>query len=255
MCVTLFLVIPDHRLLATVAYAPIFLIGGLFGWSPGASFAIPWPVVNQFIGIGGGFLWGMTALAYWRRTGGACGNCGRTDTGTTWTTPAIAARWGRWAVYVAVIVPILYAVTRYAWALGIPLGITEEFYREGQATDLWLAGAGLATVAVSGSILTLGLIQRWGEVFPCWMPGLAGKRVPLALAIAPASLVSVMVTAVGLAVIRLQLLGVLGESFGAGNWGAIAPGLLWPVWGVALGMAALAYYYRRRGRCQHCGRL
>lgn len=158
-------------------------------------------------------------------------------------------------MYVAVIVPLLYALTRYAWALGIPLGITEELLHKGQAAGMWLAGAGLATVAVGGAILTLGLIQPWGEVFPRWMLGLAGKRVPLGLAIVPASLVSVIVTSAGLMFVRIQFLGVTREIFGEGNWAAIAPELVWPVWGVALGAATLAYYYRRRGRCRHCGQL
>ncbi len=49
----------------------------------------------------------------------------------------------------------------------------------------------------------------------------------------------------------------LDDLFTFGNelqWAAIAPELLWPVWGAALGAATLAYYYRRRGRCVQCGR-
>jgi len=251
------LVTPDYRVLMAVAYAPLLLLGAPFGWPPGVTFfqAIPWPVLNQFICIVGGFAWGATALVNQRRAGGACIYCGRTAASATWTTPAAAARWGKWAVYVAVIVPLLYALTRYAWALGIPLGITEELLHKGQAAGMWLAGAGLATVAVGGAILTLGLIQPWGEVFPRWMLGLAGKRVPLGLAIVPASLVSVIVTSAGLMFVRIQFLGVTREIFGEGNWAAIAPELVWPVWGVALGAATLAYYYRRRGRCRHCGQL
>jgi hypothetical protein len=64
------------------------------------------------------------------------------------------------------------------WALRIPLGIREAFLREGQVICLWWAGTGLATVAVGGAVLTLGLVQRWGEVFPRWLPVLAGQRVP-----------------------------------------------------------------------------
>jgi hypothetical protein len=41
---------------------------------------------------------------------------------------------------------------------------------------------------------------------------------------------------------------------GAENWAALAPELLWPLWGAALGAATLAYYYRRRSKCKHCGR-
>ena len=32
------------------------------------------------------------------------------------------------------------------------------------------------------------------------------------------------------------------------------PTLLFPVWGVALAVATLGYYYRRRGPCSVCGR-
>jgi hypothetical protein len=250
--VALLLVIPDRRVLIAVAYAPIFLVGAPFGWPPVNYFeiALPWPVMNQFVCMAGGFLWAGTAVAYGRRTRGACPNCGRTEAGGGWTTPSAAARWGRWAVYVAVAIPLLYAATRWAWAFGIPLGISEEFLREGQETGMWRAGAALSTVDVTGAILTLGLAQRWGEVFPRWMVGLSGKRVPPAMAIIPASLVSVIVTSAGLQVVR----DFLSDGFPADGWATVAPGLVWPLWGVALGAATLAYYYRRRARCEVCER-
>jgi hypothetical protein len=250
VAVALLLVIPDLRVLMAVAYAPIFLIGAPFGWPPVNYFevALPWPVINQFVCIAGGFLWAGTAVVYWRRSRDACASCGRTDVGSGWTTPAGAARWGRWATYVAVVVPLPYAAIRWAWVLGVPLGITDEFLREGQETGLWWAGAALSMVDLAGAFLTLGLVQRWGEVFPRWVPFLSGKRVPPAMAIVPASLVSVMVTSAGLHVVR----GFLVNGFPAEGWATTAPGLLWPVWGVALGAATLAYY-RRRGRCARCG--
>jgi len=34
----------------------------------------------------------------------------------------------------------------------------------------------------------------------------------------------------------------------------VGPTLLFPVWGAALAVAALGYYYRRRGSCSVCGR-
>jgi hypothetical protein len=258
--VVLSLVVPDYRVLVAVAYAPIFLVGAPFGWPPASFFdAVPWPVIDQFVCIGGGLLWAATAVVYGRWTRGACENCGRSGTDDGLSTPAAAARWGRWAVWVAVIVPVLYAVTRWAWALGIPLGISEEFLREGQEVGLWWAGAGLATIAVGGAVLTLGLVQGWGEVFPRWIPLLGGRRVPIPLAIFPASVVSVLVTAAGLMFVRLALTGkldvILGEGiFGAQNWAVLAPELLWPMWGAALAAATLAYYYRRRERCGVCGR-
>jgi hypothetical protein len=157
-------------------------------------------------------------------------------------------RWGRWAAYVAAVVPALYAATRLAWLAGIPLGISEAFLGELRDSGAVWAGAGLGAFAVAGSVLTLGLVQRWGEVFPRWMVGLAGRRVPVALAVAPASLVSVFVTSAGLSLLSSGSFLDLAGSAGLAVW----PMLLW---GVALGAATLAYYLRRRGRCRHCGRL
>ncbi len=59
----------------------------------------------------------------------------------------------------------------------------------------------LANVALVGALLMLGLVQRWGEVFPRWMIGLAGRRVPIALAVVPASIVSVLLIVGGIAIL------------------------------------------------------
>jgi hypothetical protein len=256
----LILVVPDYRPLLGVAYAPIVIVGTPFDWPPDVSLGdvLPWPVLNQVLCMVGGILWAGTAVAFRRRVRTSCGHCGRSDQPSHWTSSESAARWGKWATLVAVAVPVFYAVTRFAWALGIPLGIMREFLREGQATGLWWAGAALASLAVGGAALTFGLIRPWGETFPRWIPMVGGRRVPPALAIIPASLVSLLVTSAGLMFIRLVLMGSLTETFVFAEdvgWAALAPELLWPLWGAALATATLGYYFRRRGRCRHCGRL
>ncbi len=259
MAVVLFFVIPDFRLLAAIAYTPIIIIGAPFNWFSGVNLTalFPWPVINQGICVIGGLIWASAALVYYRQMKSACLYCGRKDSAESWTTPSNAIRWGKWATNIAVAIPLIYSITRYAWALGIPLGINSDFFRQGQSNHMWTTGAGLATVAVCGSILTLGLIKPWGEIFPAWMLGLAGKTVPPALAIIPAALVSVIITAAGLNFIGLFTFNVSENLptgvFKDGNWAAIAPEMFWPLWGIALGLATLAYYYRRRGRCNHCG--
>lgn len=250
VAVILALIIPDYRALMAVAYAPIFLLGAPFGWPPVSfSKAIPWPVLNQLLCIAGGGAWGAAALAYWRRTRARCLFCGRSGANATWTTAEAAARWGRWAVAIAVSVPTLYAITRWAWALGIPLGVDQAFLNNGQSDGFLWAGAGLATVALAGAGLTLGLIQPWGERFPRWLPYLAGKRVPPALAIIPASLIAILVTEAGLMYNRLWLSGF----FPPDNPAIYAPELLWPLWGASLAAATRAYALRRRGSCAWCG--
>jgi hypothetical protein len=247
----LLVVVPDTRLLALAGYAPMLLLGAPFGWPP-VDYAevFTWPLVNQAFCVAGGFLVARTVLAWQRRTGGACVACGRGEAAAAWATPAAAARWGRWAAAVAAAIPLLYAATRLAWLAGIPLGIPEAFLRELRDSGAVWAGAGLGAFAVVGAVLTLGLVQRWGEVFPRWMVGLAGRRVPVMLAVVPASVVAVMVTSASLGLLTSGRFLSLAGTGGL----ATAPMLLWPLWGVALGAATLAYHLRRRGRCARCGR-
>lgn len=259
--VTLGLVIPDYRVLVFVAYLPVLVLGAPFGWPPGANLleALTWPLINQFVLIAGGLLWAATALAFLRANNGACLTCGRTDGQPGWTAPHSAARWGRQAVNVAVTVPLIYAATRWAWALGIPLGISSDLLRYGQETGLWLVGAALAAVAAGGAMLTVGLSARWGEVVPTWVPLLGGRPVAPWAAIVPASIAALFVTIAGLMFVRTTLFGgfSLGPQFDlslGGDWAAIAPELLWPVWGIALWVAAAGYYYRGRDGCRRCGR-
>jgi hypothetical protein len=222
MAVTLALVIPGHRPLMAVARTPLVLIGAPFGWPPELSLGefltsmYPWPVINELLLILGGLLWAAATVAYARRTGDACAHCGRNGHPATWTTPARARRWGAWAVAVAVAIPTFYALTRWAWALGIPLGFSREALRaqEAESPGIWLAGAGLGTLAVGGALLTLGLIQRWGEVYPRWIVFLRDKPVRPRTAIIPATIVAVLVTSAGMAHLRAMLHGQISLNWG-----------------------------------------
>lgn len=69
--------------------------------------------------------------------------------------------------------------------------------------------------------------------------------MPLSLAVVPATLVSVLVTIAGVMYIRLHFQGAFDNQ--KEDWGATVPEMIWPVWGVALAAATLAYYFRRRG--------
>ncbi|MEN3537152.1 hypothetical protein AAH991_18705 [Microbispora sp. ZYX-F-249] len=227
----LILVVPDSRVMMGVAYTPLLLVAPVFGWGLGGATladAWPWPVLNQLVCVLGGLLLAAAALAYGRRRRRA-----------SWFTPER----GRRAVYVAVAVPLLYCATRWAWALGIPLGISREFLAQGQDDGMWLAGAYLATFGAFGGLLTLGLTQRWGEIFPRWLPVLRGRRVPPPLAVVPAGFVSIIVTVAGLTYIRWTVAG----RFALDEWGAWLPECFWPIWGGALAVATVSYRLRRLG--------
>jgi hypothetical protein len=261
----LLLLMTSLNLLVTFGYIP-YAVRSLFtGAQFGQAFLeslTQWAMIHQWLCLIGGFLWLAATISYARRSGDACLYCGRRDGPEGWQGPIQAARWGRIAVVVAMVAPVFYALTRYAWALGFPLGMSEEYLRHGQESGMWTSGLFLATFGLVGVILMLGLVQRWGEVFPRWMIGLAGRRVPIALAVVPASLISVLLVVGGIGIWTNlpQMAAALaaGGAEGSGLMGGIifqlGPTLLFPVWGGALAVATLGYYFRRRGPCKVCGR-
>jgi hypothetical protein len=248
----LLVLVPDTRVLTFAGYLPILIVGAPFGYPPVDYGDVFTPTLaSQVLAIVVGVVLARATLRWQWRTGGACAACGRGDRESGWTHAASAARWGRWATWTAAAIPAAYAVTRLAWAAGIPLGIPRDFLDDMHATGLVWAGAGLGAFALAGAVLTLGLVQRWGEVFPRWMPGLAGRRVPVRLATVPAALVAISVTSASAGFLTTD--GFL-TLFTGGAGLATLPMLLWPLWGVALGAAALAYHLRRRAGCGRCGR-
>ncbi|PZF83730.1 hypothetical protein [Jiangella anatolica] len=249
LALVLLIVVPTTRMLALVGYLPMIVVLGPFdaGLRADVASALGVDHVHQLVALIGGFLWAAATVAYARRTAGSCARCGRPDRAAS---VAVVRRWGRPAVYVAAAIPALYAATRWLWVAGVPIGMSERELDELAADGALLAAAWLGSFALVGTVLTLGLVQRWGEVCPRWMPGLGGRRVPVGLAVVPASVVAVLVTSGGLGLIK----GGLSEGLiGAEDWAAVGPALLWPLWGVALGWGTLAYWLRRRGRCTDCG--
>ncbi|WP_327085129.1 hypothetical protein OIE66_22500 [Nonomuraea sp. NBC_01738] len=237
-------VVPDARIMTAVGYAPIFLLGAPFGW-PDANYfelAFPWPVVNMLICLAGGFLWAAASLAAWRHGGGACQSCGREPGRRGGTLDTV----GRWAAWVAVVVPLFYAVVRWAWALGIPLLMSAEKVAELHATGLVWAGAGLATFAAAGSLLTLGLVRPWGLIWPRWVPGLAGRPVPRRFPLTFAGLVTVVLSSAGMTAVRVT------DWTDPAAW-LVSPMAYWPLWAAALGAATLGYAVRTRPACARCG--
>lgn len=254
----LLLLMIEFNLLILVGYIPYGLVKLLSGDEFGRAYLeslAQWSVLHQLLCLVGGFLWLAATVSYSRLSGDACLYCGRRDGTEGWNSPKQAARWGRIAVYVAIAVPVVYALTRYAWAFGIPLGMTEEALRAGQESGMWISGLFLANFGLVGAVLMLGLIQRWGEVFPFWMIGLAGRKVPIALAVIPAALVSVLFLVAGIVMWTGSSQMVTAAVETEQNfWIVVGPVMLFPVWGVALAVGTLGYYYRRRGVCEKCGR-
>ena len=184
------------------------------------------PAALMFL-LGGAVLWAVlamrTVLAGQRRP--------------AWAEPASAARWGRVAALVAAVCALPYFVLRMLWLTPWPLDLTPADLAANPETRLHGLLLGLA--ALAGAVLTLGLISRWGEVWPRWMPVVRGRAVPVAAAVVPGALVAVLLSA---AAVPIAI-----QSIAEGSYEMLLIFPFW-LWGPSLGLAVLGYAWRRSGR-------
>ncbi|MFD6952142.1 hypothetical protein A6A08_18875 [Nocardiopsis sp. TSRI0078] len=202
-------------------------------------------------------VWAVVALVHRRAVRAACRRCGR---GPRWT-PGVerdvrvrALRLGRVAVAVACVFALFYPSLRLPWVFGVPVGVGEEEFAAMAANEgTVMIGVGLGTAGLVGAVLMLGLVQRWGVRFPWWMAGVRGRRVPVGLAVVPATLVAVALVAMGRSVV-VELLRARGASLLTAEVLHTVAFASMLVWGAALGVATAAYAVRRRAGCPVCGR-
>ncbi|WP_051325312.1 hypothetical protein [Glycomyces tenuis] len=110
----------------------------------------------------------------------------RADLVPTW------AKIAAWAVPVTCLPSITWRLT-----MAIDVIANNEYCRG--SGPLWekiyITGV-LPTVQLGLALLTIGLIRPWGEVFPRWIPGLGGRRVPITGAVVAATTGAILVGAV-----------------------------------------------------------
>ena len=160
-----------------------------------------------------------------------------------WTRPERAARWGLVATLVATLCTLPYGLVRATWLTPWPLFLPAGTDLSA-APELRLQGLFLGAAALAGAVLTTGLVARWGEVWPRWMPVLRGRPVPVAAAVVPATVVAAAVCSAAVP------MAIMGISNGMPEFLFVFP---LPVWGPALGAAALAYALRRRAGADRPG--
>jgi len=184
----------------------------------------PRPLVVAFLAVGGLLFAGATVSAA-RATRDASGP-GATDR---------LQRVGRVATIVAALGPVPYGLVRLTWATPWPQGLGPG--HEGLLDHgIRVFGICLGLSALAGAWLTLGLISRWGERWPAWLPGLRGRPVPVLAAVIPAGLVSVALCSAAVSLV------VMGIRQGDPGLPLVIPA---PIWGPALVVATYAYYRRR----------
>lgn len=174
-----------------------------------------------------------------------------THPGRIGVSPQGWARLAAWACLLGLIPSILW---RLAMLAGVDTGFAEaEDFRSDRTLTMYVLG--LDATELAGGLLCLGLVQRWGEIVPRWVPGLRGRTIH--------RLVPVVLGGLGAAALYLlftQMLWVFGRSW-LGYTDAwtptdgmstaqttvlalcYAPFVLWPG---ALTIALVGYWRRRK---------
>lgn len=237
-----------------VLVVAVDLATGLFDWGAFRHLAeglatVPAKIGTRPLFVLGSFLlgcgWAALGVRGLRAAKARCLNCGRP--GARWTQPDAARRWGTWAAVVAALCPLPYGLLRMTWLLPDPIGFSAaELAAE---PGIRLFGVGLGVIAIASGLLTLGLIRPWGEVWPRWIPFLAGRPVPVMAAVVPGGVAAALLL-VGTGALP-QLVDPDGSTLSDLGHLLLFP---FPLWGTAVALATAAYYYRRRGRCQTCDR-
>ncbi len=160
-------------------------------------------------------------------------------------------RWARRAAALTVLTTVPSGLWRVALAVGLPVGVDEDYRREmygfaGRGTAYVL---GLTLLLVGLALLTLGLVRPWGEVVPRWVPFVGGRRIPRLAVLIPAG-----AGALALTLLWVSVFSNVGDIFRIyGLEGAervvlvacYAPLLLW---GPLLAAVTVSYARRTRRR-------
>jgi hypothetical protein len=177
---------------------------------------------------------------------------------------APAAGVPRWARIAACAIPLtvfpasLWRISAFTFGAPIVRGdLGSAVGSSGRGVPLGLYVILLSVVSELLAFTAVGLVSRWGEVFPRWIPVLRGRRVPVLFAVVPAALGAAVLTLLWtwMAVTMSLGLRIDGRPQGAasplsfGDWkglvavAAYAPLLLW---GPLLGAVTISYWRRRR---------
>ncbi|MFI0989336.1 hypothetical protein [Streptomyces exfoliatus] len=149
-----------------------------------------------------------------------------------------------------------YVAMKLYWSWGgtagkpVGMSIAEEFTKNGAPQVLvWLEEHGIdfTAVGVLLGITLLGALTRpWGQVFPRWVPGLRGQRVPRWLPLAPGWASAVTLTpygGLGLGVIATGGLSTANTA-GMSPWVFVIGFVNFFSMGLSLGVCALSYQRR-----------
>ncbi|MFB4273345.1 hypothetical protein [Nonomuraea sp. GTA35] len=156
----------------------------------------------------------------------------------------------RWALRAAYALPWLL-LPSCLWRLPFAFHFEMGQLDDAPVSPLWITIPyvfGLSVLTELAALLSIGLVRRWGEVVPSWIPVIGGRRVPPMAAVVPAVTGGLVLSVVSVWMVLTWLGFSERMAYENGWWQALAMVCITPLalWGPTV--LALAYAYHRRRR-------
>ncbi|MFJ3793079.1 hypothetical protein [Kitasatospora sp. NPDC090091] len=174
-------------------------------------------------------------------------------------TAAGVPRWAVWTAYATTLTALPSCIWRIAaMNLNAPLIDHNDAPPEGHGAVLvsgegsWWYVIALSVVSEALAFLAVGLVARWGEVWPRWIPGLAGRRVPIMAAVVPAGVGSALLMVFPYAMVMFangRMVNGNPDTTMTHGWQTVAFWVSYlplAAWGPLLAVLTVHYYRRRR---------
>jgi len=152
------------------------------------------------------------------------------------------------AAHLTALTTLPSCVWRLALAAGFSLGYHPEWIAaNANGIDDRAYLVALSVLTECAALLTLGLVQRWGETVPRWLPLIGDRRVPPLVAIVPAALGVVLLVLLWTPIPVMYTDLFYDPLEPQGGWRILMATCYLPMmlWGPLLGAVTWAYYRRR----------
>jgi hypothetical protein len=222
------------------AFRAFFWVTGI----PAGDFAlVDWPgFLTRTVAFVATISLARATLSYQRASRGSCMRCGRID--------GVQAANKPWLGYLACVLSVVYPGVKYYWWLGGSFG-RPPVYTEGFPV--------LETaLLIGGAVLSLALVRPWGRIWPRWVLGLAGRRVPRGLPIAAGWGLSAALLLQGLIPVFATINHLFGgpalpfDTNSPNSWLILVVYGSWALFGAALLGATITYQGVTKPRCPRC---
>ena len=167
---------------------------------------------------------------------------------TSYFTPGTPI-WAVAAAVGAILVVLPSAIWRIIVALDIDVGMTSA-WKQAEHIPGWgtLYATTISVLSLILASMTLGLVQKWGQKLPAWVPFMGQKNVPTKLAVGTAVIGALAVIAICVycAMNWHRIVGFAGMPTPLGYAIVTAAYVPMLAWGPLVLVAAYGYWRRRR---------